>query len=118
MPSEGRRWKFRVRHILDAVAGANAYTRGMTREIFETSMMPADAFVTKLMAIGEATRHIPQEVKDRHPEVPWRKMRALRNVIVHEYERLDLGIVWNVVQDDLPPLVPILERILDVEPGE
>ena len=118
MPSEPRRWKFRVRHILQAIAGARSYAIGLTRETFESSAMPADAVVTKLMVIGESTRHVPQEVKDRHPDVPWRKMQALRNVIVHEYERLDLGIVWGIVQDDLPPLVPLLERILDEEPGE
>ena len=47
-----------------------------------------------------------------------RKMQALRNVIVHEYDRVDLGILWNVVQADLPPLVPLLERVLQEEPEE
>lgn len=118
MPSDGRRWKFRIRHILNAIAGATSYARGLTRETFQTSAMPADAVVTKLMVIGEATRHVPQEVKRRHPEVPWHKMQALRNVIVHEYESLDLGTIWSVLEDDLPPLVPLLERILSEEPGE
>jgi uncharacterized protein with HEPN domain len=118
MSSKPRKWKFRIRHILEAIATAQSYVRGMTFENFQRDTKTVDAVITRLMIIGEATRSVPEEVQAAHAEVPWHKMQGLRNVIVHEYDRVDLGILWNVVQLDLPPLVPLLQAILAREPGE
>ncbi len=65
-----------------------------------------------LMAIGEAARHVPAQVELVYPEIPWAKIRGMRNHIVHGYDRIKVAIVWEVVTRDLPPLVPHLERIL------
>ena len=118
MSSKPRKWKFRVRHILDAIAQSRMYVAGMTSEDLRRDPKTADAVIAKLIVIGEATRSVPDSVRDRRPEVPWHKMQALRNVIVHEYDRVDLGILWNVVQADLPPLVPLLEQVLQEEQEE
>jgi len=61
---------------------------------------------------------IPQRVQTRHPETPWALMRGMRNVLVHDYDRVKIPILWETIQHDLPPLVPLLRRILDSEPGE
>jgi uncharacterized protein with HEPN domain len=118
MPSKSRKWKFRIRHILEAIALAQSYVRGMTLDDFRRDPKTIDALIARLMVIGEATRSVPEAVQAAHAEVPWHKMQGLRNVIVHEYDRVDLGILWNVVQIDLPPLVPPLQAILERESGE
>ena len=66
----------------------------------------------ELEIIGEAARHIPPDVEAIHPQIPWRLMRDMRNVIAHEYFGVDWQIVWETAVNDLPVLVPFLENIL------
>lgn len=61
--------------------------------------------------IGEAAQHLPKEFKARHPAVPWRKIAATRNKIIHEYFGLKLDVIWKTVQNDLPELKKQLEEI-------
>lgn len=116
--SSSRKWKFRVRHILEAISTAQGYAAGLSFGDFRRDSKTVDAVLTKLIVIGEAAALVPDAVQDRHVEVPWRKLKGLRNVIVHQYDRVDVGIVWNVIQGDLPPLVPLLEKVLRVEPED
>ena len=115
MSSRRRQWKFRLRHIIDAVNKIDQYTEGMTFEQFRSDSKTVDAVVRNLEVIGEASRHIPAWVEEVHPEVPWADMRAMRNVLTHEYERVDLSVVWDTLQSNLPPLVPLLQAILEAE---
>ncbi|MCF8096147.1 MAG: DUF86 domain-containing protein, partial [Desulfobacteraceae bacterium] len=62
--------------------------------------------------IGEATAHIPEEISAAHPEIPWQDMRDMRNILAHEYFGINENIVWNTIQDDLPPLIPLLKKLL------
>ena len=107
-----RDWRFRVRDILSAVVAIEGYTAGMTCDEFVADRRTVDAVVRNLMTMGESTRWIPEPILDEHPEVPWRLMRGVRNVVVHEYFGVDPGILWATVVHDLPPLVPRLESIL------
>jgi uncharacterized protein with HEPN domain len=108
-----RDWRFRVRDILTAVRAVGSYTRGMTYEEFCGDQRTVDAVVRNLMTMGESIRWIPEPVLDDYPEVPWRVMRAVRNVVVHEYFGIDSRILWATVRYDLPPLVPRLEAVLE-----
>lgn len=92
-----------LKHIRDAVAKIEAYTKG-GRAAFLKSTMVQDSVVRNLEIIGEAVRNLPAEVKKRHPEVPWRSITALRNILIHEYFGVDLKIVWGVVSKRLPLL--------------
>ena len=107
-----RDWRFRVRDILAAVHAVAAYTEGMTFEEFVTDGRTRDAVVRNLMTLGESVRWIPDVILEAHPAVPWRTMRGVRNVVVHEYFGVDDAILWQTVQGDLPPLVPLLEAVL------
>jgi uncharacterized protein with HEPN domain len=107
-----RDWRFRVRDILGAVRSVAVYTEGMTYEEFCADQRTVDAVVRNLMMMGESIRWIPEAVLDDYPEVPWRVMRAVRNVVVHEYFGVDSHILWATVQYDLPPLVSKLEDVL------
>ncbi len=107
-----RDWRFRVRDILAAMASIAAYTDGMTYEEFVADGRTRDAVVRNLMTMGESVRWIPDVVLDEHPDVPWRTLRGVRNVVVHEYFGIDDAILWETLRGDLPPLVETLEAIL------
>ena len=64
------------------------------------------------IVIGEAANQIPEEIEEKYSSIPWSLMRAMRNRIVHVYFRVDEKLMWDTIQNDLPPLVPELERLL------
>jgi len=68
--------------------------------------------IRNLMTMGESVRWIPDVILDAHRAVPWRAMRGVRNVVVHEYFGVDDTILWETVRGDLPPLVEPLEEVL------
>jgi uncharacterized protein with HEPN domain len=108
-----RDWRLRVEDILEAVSRIAAYTRGMTPEAFAADSRTVDAVVRNLEIIGEAAGHIDEAVLRAAPEIPWDKMRGLRNVVAHEYFGVDAGIIWHTVRNDLPPLEGPLRRLLE-----
>jgi len=88
------------------------YTDGMTYASFVADSRTMDAVIRNLMTMGESIRWIPEPVLDAHPDVPWRLMRGVRNVVVHEYFGVDPSILWETVRGDLPPMVATLEDVL------
>jgi uncharacterized protein with HEPN domain len=101
-----------VRHIIEAIERIEEYTTGMTQDKFLADKKTFDAVCRNLTVIGEAARQIPEEIGSRFPDVPWAEMRAIRNILTHEYDRVDAGVVWDTLRNDLPPLIPMLEQIL------
>ena len=112
MPSEPRLWKVRIRHVLEAVAECQAFVAGLDYEQFRADPKTTKAVVLNLIIMGEAAGLVPLHVQQAYPQVPWRQMRGIRNRIVHGYDTVDVEIVWKAVHDELPPLVPVFERIL------
>lgn len=106
----------RLRDILEAIANIERYAlRG--REAFENDELIQNWFVRHLQIIGEAARALPQETRDRAPDVPWSKIVGMRHIVVHDYFAVDTEIVWDVIERDLPDLRRKVEGILR-EPGE
>lgn len=110
-----REWRQRVGDIVRAVEKIGRYTEGMSLDAFLSDEKTADAVLWNFTVVGEAARHIPAEVETRHTEVPWHRMRGLRNVLVHEYFGVSLTTVWETATRNLPPLVPQLRQILEEE---
>ena len=101
--------------ILDAARLALSYVSGKTRAEFDQDIQCQDAVVRRLEIIGEAARRVSEQTKARFPYLPWSAMMNMRNVLIHEYDAVDLPIVWDTVQNDLPPLITVLERIAPPE---
>ena len=113
MSSKPRKWKFRLRHILEAIERIEHYTASLSAGELQADREKQDAVVWNLTVIGEAARQIPETVAQRYPEVPWPQMRGIRNRIVHGYDQINFDIIWNVIRNELPPLVPALKRIIE-----
>ena len=108
-----RKWKLRIRHILEAIDKIRVYTAGMSFETFSANNLVVDAVLRNFMVIGEATRHVPTHVTTAYPQIPWRLMQDMRNVVVHDYPNVSLQVVWETIQNDLPLLLEPLRHLLE-----
>lgn len=114
-----RNYKLYVDDILQSMDKIFQYTQGIEYEQFIANDMVVDATIRNLEIIGEAARNIPDTVRAKHPEIPWRRMLGLRNIVIHEYFGIDLSIVWEIVTKNLTETKPkILAMRLAMEPGK
>lgn len=108
-----REWIFRLQDIIQSAKRIMDFIRDLNYEQLEQDHKTVDAVLRNLTIIGEAATHIPQAIRDKHPHVPWDEMRRMRNIVVHEYFGVSLSVVWQTSREDIPPLVPQLQAILD-----
>ncbi|GBL13957.1 hypothetical protein MTo_01252 [Microcystis aeruginosa NIES-1211] len=101
----------RLRDILEAIERLEKYAR-QGKTLFEQQELIQTWIVYHLQIIDEAARATSQEFKARYPEVPWRDASDLRNLTIHEYFRINLEIIWDIVENDIPPLKGQIEAIL------
>jgi uncharacterized protein with HEPN domain len=105
-----------LRDILDGVNMIEEFTAGMDFEAFLTNPMAVAAVERKLLTIGEAAVRLGREAPSIVPDIPWRQVRDLGNLLRHEYDRVDLSIIWKTVIDDLPELKAAVQRALLARP--
>ena len=98
--------------ILEAAKLALAYVSGKSKGEFLEDNQCQDAVIRRLEIIGEAARRISDETRARYRKLPWKAMVGMRNVMIHEYDDIDLVIVWDTVQNDLPRLIAALEEVV------
>ncbi|SHF37818.1 DUF86 domain-containing protein [Desulforamulus putei] len=84
----------------------------MTFKEFAANSMVIDAVIRNFEIIGEAASRIPDDILSAYPEVPWFEMKGMRNIMVHEYFRVELKIVWVTIRQSLPALLPVINRII------
>lgn len=96
--------KLYLLHIAECIARIERYTSG-GRDCLGTDTLILDAVLRNLQTLSEATQRLPDEVKERHPDIPWLRIAGFRNILVHNYlGELDAGIVWRVIEVELPVL--------------
>ena len=88
------------------------YSTGVSRADLETNDEKVSALLYQITIIGEAIKRLSSDLRQQHPEISWREIAGMRNVIVHEYDQVDLIIVWDVIRNKLPELLPLLEPLL------
>ena len=103
--------------ILDFIGKIESYTLGGQAEFMSTPMIQ-DAVIRNFEIIGEAVKQVSEQVKREYPEIQWRKIAGLRDILIHKYMGVDLDAVWNVVLIDLPPLKAGIIKILSESPLE
>ena len=102
-----------LRDILDAIAQADEFVKGVEFENFRQDNKTVFAVVRALEVIGEAAKKIPDNIKKRFSDIPWRHLTGMRDKLIHDYSGISLGIVWKTVKDDLPALKPMIIRVLE-----
>ncbi|PYV17445.1 MAG: hypothetical protein DMG07_05825 [Acidobacteria bacterium] len=105
----------RLRHILDAAREALAFVQGRSRADLDADHMLSLALVRLLEIIGEAARGVSPPLRESYPEIAWTQMAGMRDRLVHGYFDVNQDVVWQTVQQDLPPLIAELDRILRLE---
>ena len=106
-----REYRLFLEDMCQACEKVIRHTQGLTRERFLKDDKTFDAVMRNLEIIGEATKHIPPEVRDQHPAVNWRKIAGLRDVVIHEYFGVDSEIVWDIITREVPALLEHLKRM-------
>jgi uncharacterized protein with HEPN domain len=101
-----------LQHILDAIERIQMYT-GVGQDVFMVTPHWQDATIRQLEIIGEATKNLSSELRMQHPQVPWRRIAGLRDVLIHNYLGVDLGAVWQITQQNLPDLKNEVQHLLE-----
>jgi uncharacterized protein with HEPN domain len=102
-------------HIFDAITSIESQMTTVTREQFDSSELLQGFVERKLEIIGEATKRIPIDFKKQHPQIPWKDMAGMRDILIHQYTGVDEDIVWKTVKQKIPPLREQIEKILQEE---
>ena len=107
-----REYRFYLEDMRTSCEKVIQFIRGMSQAQFLADQKTYDAVMRNLEIIGEAAKHVPSEVRDRHTEVDWRRVAAFRDVAIHEYFGIDVDVVWDIVQNKLPALHRQIQQLL------
>jgi uncharacterized protein with HEPN domain len=102
--------------ILEAAKAIQRFTSGVSLEAFKANEEKHEAVNRKFEIIGEAARRLSPEARNLFPEIPWPLLTAMRNVLIHDYDDVDLHVVWDTIARDLPPLLAHLGKHLADNP--
>jgi uncharacterized protein with HEPN domain len=103
--------------IVESCDKIGRYTLGLRFDQFRDSELVVDAVTRNLELIGEASKAVPEDVRGRYLDVPWRKMAGMRDVVVHGYFRVDVQLLWDITQRDVPVVRQKIAAILAVAYG-
>ena len=101
------------RDIVEVINRIESYVQDTTRLQFETDRMRFDAVVRNLEVIGESVKRVPDSIRENYPSVAWRKIAGLRDRLIHAYFDIDIDIIWDIVQSELPTLKNEIQRIIN-----
>lgn len=100
-----------LRHILDAINKIQEYTKGMDYEDFRASSLVQDGVIRQLEIMGEATKNLSQEIREKYQYIPWKDMAGMRNKLIHQYFGVDIAGVWDTAEQDIPTLKNYLVKL-------
>lgn len=106
-----REWRFYLEDMIGFTEKVIAYTQTLDQDSFVSSGLNYDATLRNLELIGEAATHIPEDVREANPRIPWRLVIATRNRLIHGYLGIDNDTLWSIICDDIPSLLANLQAI-------
>ena len=106
-----REWHFYLDDMLKFAQNVLIYCDGLDQESFVSTGLNYDATLRNLELIGEAATHIPVEVREANPAIPWRLIIATRNRLIHAYLGIDNDTLWSIIEDDVPALLEELKQL-------
>jgi uncharacterized protein with HEPN domain len=104
-----------LQDMLDSIDDIHGFIEGVSYQDFVADKKTINAVVRSIEVIGESAKAIPDLVKERNPSIPWEKMMSMRNKLIHEYFGIDLEIIWQTLQEDLPPLRDKIAELIQKE---
>ena len=113
MSKKSTSWKIRIRQMFEATTKILRYTTDMDEDKFYESSMVIEAVERNFQVLGEASKHVPAEIQEKYPEVPWKLIRQMRNFVIHQYDDVEEHILWDTIQNNLPRLKTTLEKLLE-----
>jgi len=100
-----------IEHIQSCIDRIRSYAEGLDYDSFLEKQVVQDAIVRQLEIIGEATKRVSIEYKDRYPQIPWKVMAGMRDKLIHDYIDVDFRMVWSTVKEDIPELDRLLKEL-------
>jgi uncharacterized protein with HEPN domain len=107
-------YKMYVEDMLESIEYISKFLQNINEVQFSQDVQLQDAVIRRLGIIGEAATRLTNEIREKTSIVPWKSVIGLRNIVIHEYSKVSLGKVWEVAQEDLPPLKEELQKLLSV----
>ena len=112
-PGASREWRFYIEDMLRFAERALTYTHGLDQAAFVADERTYDATLRNIELIGEAATRVPVEVHKAHPGIPWHAIIGARNRLAHGYLHISDSVIWSIIEDALPSLLPELRDMLD-----
>jgi len=102
-----------LRDINTSIKNINEFIQGMTLDQFISDDKTSSAVIRKFEIIGEASKNIPEEIKEKYPQIPWKDIAGMRDKLIHAYSKVDLTLVWKTIHKRLPELKSFIDDFLE-----
>ena len=104
--------KVYIKHILESIEKLETYIKGVSKEKFKKESLIQDAIIRKIEVIGEASKFISKETKEKNKDIPWKDIAGMRDKLIHAYFGVDLDAIWKTLKEDIPLLKKEIMKLI------